>query len=291
MLMIARTVRDIKSLKIQGATNIAIAAAAALKSLSTKKYYSTAAFKSDLSKAVFDLVSARPTEPALRNAIRFVIKLRESSVPEMQYALSKNVDAFIRKQHETKQKTVVNLANSVKPGSTIFTHCHSSTVTAGLILASKTKKFKVICTETRPRFQGRITAQELTSAGIDTTMIVDSAASSFLKGCSRVYVGCDAIEYDGQIINKIGTLTIALLAKRFRVPFTVVTESYKFDPETKKKPEPIERRSPDEIWESKVKILNPAFDRTSPEFVASTITEFGELSVEKLLPKLKRMYK
>jgi ribose 1,5-bisphosphate isomerase len=141
-------------------------------------------------------------------------------------------------------------AKRIRDGMVVFTHCHSSTVTHLLRKASQDgKTFKVICTETRPVFQGRITAKEMVDLGVKTTFIVDSAARSFMKKADIVIVGADAITSEGNIINKIGTATIALLASEARVPFYVASELLKFNSATLSgEYETIEERSEDEVW-------------------------------------------
>ncbi|MHC4891477.1 MAG: translation initiation factor eIF-2B, partial [Planctomycetota bacterium] len=139
--------------------------------------------------------------------------------------------------------------------------------------------FEVTGTETRPGFQGRITAKEMLALDVKTTFIVDSAARSFMRNADLVIVGADAITSEGNVINKIGTGTIALLAHETRKPFYVVSELLKFDPATVCGDyEKIEERSPDEIWKGapeKLIIRNPAFDVTRRDFIHGIICEEG----------------
>jgi len=290
--MLSKTIRDISSLKIQGATNIALAAVTAVDSLSKKKFPSREAFDRELKLGLVALSMARSTEPALRNSLHTISTLPSGSLSSAQRALHRNVVQLLKKQKATKAKTAENVTSIIEDGDIIFTHCHSSTVTAGLKLAKKKgRRFSVICTETRPRYQGRITARELDAAHIPVTFIVDSATSLFLDQSTKVLIGCDSIEWRGSILNKVGTFSLALLAKHFSIPFFCVTESYKFSPETRSKEEQIEYRSPKEIWNDKIHTLNPAFDRTPPKYLTAIITEFGVLTPKKLLPKLRKMYK
>ena len=113
------------------------------------------------------------------------------------------------------------------------------------------KTFEVVCTESRPVFQGRITAKEMLDAGIKTTMIVDSAVRHFMNEVDLVFVGADAITSEGNVINKIGTSMVALAAREARTPFYVVSELLKFDPVTIHGDyEKIEERSPKEVWDA-----------------------------------------
>jgi ribose 1,5-bisphosphate isomerase len=115
--------------------------------------------------------------------------------------------------------------------------------------------------------------------GVKTTFIVDSAARSFMRNADLVIVGADALTSEGNVINKIGTSTIALLAHEARKPFYVVAELLKFDPATVCGDyEQIEERSPAEIWKGapeKLVIRNPAFDVTRRDFIHGVICEEG----------------
>jgi ribose 1,5-bisphosphate isomerase len=177
----------------------------------------------------------------------------------------------------------------------IFTHCHSSTVTHLLRKAKESgRTFEVICTETRPAFQGRITAREMVELGVKTTLIVDSAARSFMKKADIVVVGADAITSEGNVVNKIGSATIAVMAYEARVPFYVVSELLKFDPATLRgEYETIEERSGDEIWKEAPEMLvveNPAFDVTRREFIQGIICEEGVIPPHLISEVIRRKY-
>jgi ribose 1,5-bisphosphate isomerase len=186
-------------------------------------------------------------------------------------------------------------ARRVKDGDTILTHCHSSAVTETLVEAHRQgRRFRVIQTETRPKYQGRITARELVEAGVDTTMIVDSAARHFMKEIDFVVVGSDAITSEGNVINKIGTSQVALAANEARIPFYVVSTLLKFDPVTiRGRYEAIEERDTGEIWDAPpegLKLRNPAFDVTRRDYIHGVITEEGIISPHSILEAVHRHY-
>jgi ribose 1,5-bisphosphate isomerase len=186
-------------------------------------------------------------------------------------------------------------AKRIKDGDIILTHCHSSAVTGTLLLAHEQGIcFKVIQTETRPKYQGRITARELAEVGIDTTMIVDSAARHYMKEVDFVLVGCDAITSEGNIINKIGTSQVALAAYEARIPFYVLGTLLKFDPVTiHGHYEAIEERKIAEIWDDPpagLKIRNPAFDVTRRDYIHGLISEEGIISPHSTLEAIHRHY-
>jgi ribose 1,5-bisphosphate isomerase len=166
----------------------------------------------------------------------------------------------------------------IEKGDTLLTHCHSHTVEE--IFKKAGKKIKMVyCTETRPRFQGRITAENLAKAGIPVTLIVDSAVDKFMHPVDKVFMGCDAVLSDGSIVNKIGSAHVAYTAKKHHNPLFVCTSSHCFDPATYFGfEEEIEERSPGEVWErppKKVKIRNPAFDVVDEFYVQGIVSEIG----------------
>ncbi len=270
---------------MQGARNVAIAAVKSVGALAKETAAKTRKdFMEELNEARDTLFASRSTEPLMRNALRWIISQVENSGKEKVGALAEVVvsssNRFLKDLEVSKECIAKIGAKRIRDGMVVFTHCHSSTVTHILRKAKEHgKKFEVICTETRPVFQGRITAQELLSLDIKTTFIVDSAARSFMRNVDLVIVGADAITAEGNVINKIGTGTIALLAQEARKPFYVVAELLKFDPATLCGDyTQIEERNPNEVWKNspeKLVIRNPAFDVTKRDFVHGVVCEEG----------------
>jgi ribose 1,5-bisphosphate isomerase len=186
------------------------------------------------------------------------------------------------------QKIAVIGAGSISEGDTVMTHCHSEHVAAIFKEAKNQKKnFTVIVTETEPMRQGLKTAKDLLEARIPVTYCVDSAIGFLMKKVDKVIVGCDAILADGSIVNKIGSLPLAIVANRFNVPFFVAGESMKFDRQTVAGvPEPLEQRSPSEIIGAAdlrgAQVINPAFDVVPADLVTALITEMGVMKPELL---------
>ena len=207
----------------------------------------------------------------MRNALRYVILQAQNSSTEKVDALrelvTSNVGLFLQNLEASRERTAEIGAKRIRDGMLVFTHCHSSTVTRMIAKAKADgKEFSVICTETRPAYQGRITAREMVELGVQTMFIVDSAARSYMGDVDLVAVGADAITSEGDVVNKIGTSSIAVLAQEARKPFYVVSELLKFDPETLFGAyERIEQRRPLEVWSEapeKLSVRNPAFDVT-----------------------------
>jgi len=186
-------------------------------------------------------------------------------------------------------------AKKIKNGMKVFTHCHSSTVTAILIQAKKNGvKFEVYNTETRPKFQGRITAEELAKAGIKVTHMVDSTGRSMIKKCDLFLFGCDAITSEGFLINKIGTESLVDACHEAGIPAYSCTSAWKLDTETfLGAEETIEQRNPKEIWDrapKNIRIYNPAFEVIRPDRFTGVISELGVLKAEALVLEFQKKY-
>lgn len=295
-------IKDIKSLKIQGARNVAKAVLNALIiQVKNSKTRTLNGLYSELLVVSDALASTRPTEPMLRNSIKDVINFtfmqmrKEKSVKKLKEKIVKHNKEYLLQMRKNAE-TLWNYGSKlIEDGEVIMTYCHSSTVTGIFKKANELgKEFKVIACETRPRFQGRITAKELSSLGIDTTLIVDGGMNSFMRKVDFCIVGADAITSTGDLVNKIGTSTLAHIARFHDVPVYCAAELYKYDPLTLYgNKEKIEERDIKEVWEKPPKkgsltIRNPAFDLTESRYVDTYITEEGLISPHSFLSIIKK---
>ena len=181
----------------------------------------------------------------------------------------------------------------------MLTHCNAGalavsergTALAPLYLAhERGLQFRVYADETRPVLQGaRLTAWELQRAGIDVTLICDNMAAHMMASGSvdLVLVGTDRVTANGDVVNKIGTLGLAIIAHHFDVPFYVACPSSTFDAATATGADvPIEERDPSEVTRmggtpiapDGIRVRNPAFDVTPASLVTGIITERGIVS-------------
>lgn len=294
------TVKQIRRLEIQGARNVAIAAIKAIEILASQTQApSKKDFLRELTKAKDVLFASRSTEPLMRNALRLIInrvdRSEEKNVKKLAEIASQAAQQFLLDLENSRKRIAEIGAKRIRSNSVVLTHCHSSTVTNLLKRAKyEGKVFELICTETRPVLQGQITAKEMLDLGIKTTFIVDSAARFFMNDVDLVLVGADAITSEGNVINKIGTSMVALVAHEARAPFYVVSELLKFDPATVSGDyEKIEERSPNEIWKNAPKeltIRNPAFDVTRRDFIHGIICEDGMISPHSITEVMHRKY-
>lgn len=282
MSLYNETLQKIKSLEIQGAENIAIAG--------VKAFAEKLAETSDEAKLkiyIAELSSLRVTEPALKNALQFCF---------LNFKKDPNVaETVVNYFTKAKEKIAEIGAKKIQNGMTIFTHCHASTVTKILIKAwNEGKRFTVRNTETRPKFQGRKTAEELAKIGIPVIHGVDSTGRIALKECDLFLFGADAITSEGNVVNKIGTTMFAEFAHMYQIPVYSCTNSWKFDPATiGGADEPIEERDSKEVWDappSGVKIINPAFELTPADKINGIITELGVFKPETLVSEITKAY-
>ncbi len=252
--------RDIKSVKIQGATNIAKAA--------LKAYY-----LSPTQAAKKKLISLRPTEPMLTHVLELADKLPQNKI----------LAHFLESQNKINS-LVFKL---IKNNSVIFTHCHSTNVVKALIYAKKHgKHFEVYNTETRPLFQGRKTARELARAGIKVTNFVDSAIRIALLKCDAVFLGADALFKDS-VINKVGSGLIADIASHEKIPVYIIADSWKYAHSKIK----LEQRNFKEVWnprKNKIHIKNPAFESVPAKYIKAIISEIGIMPYSRFIAKVKR---
>lgn len=282
MPLYEETLRRIKSLEIQGAENIAIAAVLAF----AEKLKETDDAEK-LKKYIAELSSLRETEPALRNALNYCFLNRDNDPKVAETTIN---------YFKTSKKRIAEIgAKKIHDGMTVFTHCHASTVTNILLTAWKQgKRFTVRNTETRPKYQGRKTAEELAAAGIPVIHSVDSAGRLGMKDADIFMFGADAITSEGNVVNKIGTAMFAEFAALYQIPTYSCTNSWKFDPATiGGADEPIEERDPKEVWDAPptgVKIINPAFELTPADKISGIITELGVFKPETLVTEIKKEY-
>lgn len=245
----------IRRLEVQGATEVALEAArAVVDQMKISRASDRDSALKELREAFRLLSKARETEPCMRNSLKFLDWSVRSpdwqSLDDLNDLLENAGNALSRIFTESLRKIGQIGSTRLLSVTRVLTHCHSSAVFR-VLTESKLRgnDIEVVCTETRPLFQGRRTAKELVENGIRATMIVDSAVGLSIRDADIVLVGCDAITSEGSFVNKVGTKLIALAACEAGVPFYVASELLKFDSETLGgASEPIEERPGSEVW-------------------------------------------
>lgn len=286
-------IEDIKTLKIQGASSII---ETSLKVIAEEIKRQRIKTKDELADIFQQIKQARVTEPLVLNCFNYLLwQSGKEKVIDLSSA-GISIEVLLAKLAMIKEQIVENSTGLVKDGFNILTHCHSSNVEQILIKAkNKGINFKVFLTETRPKFQGRITAERLVNAGLKTTMIADSESTYLLSSESGtkinlVILGADAIFPDGSCYNKTGSYGISLSAKSEKIPLYIAATLLKFFPD---KSLPIEERPTTEVWlekPKKLKILNPAFDQIPASFITQYITEFGLIKPNEIQKQVSKNY-
>ncbi|MCE7737389.1 MAG: S-methyl-5-thioribose-1-phosphate isomerase [Candidatus Heimdallarchaeota archaeon] len=291
MDLLQKVADDIISLKIQGATNVAIDGVNAFSSYINRLSTSMDVheFEKNVNNAREILINTRPTEPALRNGLKKILfdmnTVKNDGTEAMEEKAIKSSEDYVKLIKDTKEKIIHTGSQRIQDGYTVMTHCHSSTTSEIFTRAFESgKDIKAICTETRPRYQGRKTAKELVDAGIPTTMVVDSSMRWILRKSSidMIVIGMDAVTSQGTILNKIGSRLLSLAAKESDIPFYVAGSLLKFDSDTIFGMRTIiEMRDDTEItadWPEApngLKLFNPAFESVSRDLIDALITESG----------------
>jgi methylthioribose-1-phosphate isomerase len=261
---------------------------------------SRAAALSVLDDVVLRVGSARPTAVNLSWAVRRVRDAAASAFTPVAMRACALTDALriLDEDREACRRIGEHGRAELRSANRILTHCNAgrlATVGSGTALAvvyakaAAGERVRVYACEARPLLQGaRLTAWELMDAGIDVTLIADSAAAALLHGgrVDAVIVGADRIAANGDTANKIGTLGLALAARHAAVPFYVAAPGSTFDLAMPSGDAiVIEERPADEVrgWQgvfaapADVPVWNPAFDVTPHELVTAWITEIGVL--------------
>ena len=293
----------IKSMRIRGAPLLGAAAAYAL---ALTAHYSKAKNREEivkeLEKAADLLRKTRPTAVNLFWAIeRILTKAKGFSGNAKALAAAVVEEAKKIADEDAAANRLIGKygAQLISKGDTVLTHCNAGALATveygtalGVIRAAweQGKKVKVFATETRPKLQGaRLTAYELVRDGIPVTLITDSMVGYVMQKrlVNKVVVGADRIVKDA-VINKIGTFTVAVLAKEHGIPFYVAAPKSTFDLKITSADVIIEERDPKEVTNigsiriaaEGVNILNPAFDVTPLKYVTAIICESGILFKE-----------
>ncbi|MDR2182308.1 MAG: S-methyl-5-thioribose-1-phosphate isomerase [Treponema sp.] len=289
-------------LQVRGAPAIGVAAAIgvylAARAIKAADYD---AFYAEFKKAKEYLASARPTAVNLFWALDRMEKVvldNRGEPPAKLVALLHDEAAAIRDEDIRVCRSIGEYGLTlIKNGDGILTHCNAgqlATVKYGTALApvhlgrEKGLNFRVFTDETRPLLQGaRLSAFEMVSAGVDTTVICDNMASQVMKNkwVAACFVGCDRVAANGDAANKIGTSGVAILAKYYGIPFYVCAPTSTIDLTIKKGQDiVIEERKAEEVTEmwyrermapAGVKVFNPAFDVTDNGLITGIITEYG----------------
>ncbi len=289
----------IKRLEVRGAPAIGVGAAIGVYVACWHTVHDSASPQAlNALDAICDAIAAsRPTAVNLSWAVERMRRAGHGAPGELLEALRREALA-IRDQDVLTCKAIGEHGLSlVKDGDAVLTHCNAGrlcavrygTATAPVYAGlERGVRLSVYCDETRPLLQGaRLTALELSAAGVPTILICDNMSASMMRAglVQAVFVGCDRVAANGDTANKIGTSMVALAAKRYGVPFYVCSPTSTVDLGTPTGHDiVIEERSPEEVttlWyehpmaPAGIQVRNPAFDVTDADLITAFVTERG----------------
>lgn len=277
----------IKAMQVRGAPLIGVTAAYGLVLAANNK--------ENVEKAASYLESVRPTAVNLSWAIKRMMT-RATQSTDLYNDLLNEADTIRQNDVFSCEKMGEHGSALVKNNAHIMVHCNAGALATsgigtalGVLYAAKARGTQcvVYSCETRPLLQGaRLTTWELTKNGIETYVICDNMAATYMPNMDLVLVGADRIATNGDTANKIGTCGLAIIAQYHAVPFYVVAPISTFDfTRVSGEDIPIETRCEDEIRRfntknivaKQAKVCNPAFDVTSADLITGIVTEKGIL--------------
>lgn len=293
--------QSIKQLKVRGAPAIGVAAAYGLcVAMKSFRRQPASEFLGTMRQKARYLDSSRPTAVNLSWALRCMLAAAEREGSADSDALYACLVAEAGRIHAEDTGICSRIGeygmDLIAPGMGVLTHCNAGalcstgigTATAPMYLAHrKGIGFRVYADETRPLLQGaRLTTWELQRAGLDVTLITDNMAASLMSRglVDLVIVGADRVTANGDVVNKVGTLGVAILARHFGIPFYVACPTSTVDLATPTGSQvEIEERGPEEVTgfagaqsaPRGTRVANPAFDVTPADLVRGLITDRG----------------
>jgi methylthioribose-1-phosphate isomerase len=252
-----------------------------------------------LNSAAVRLIATRPTNNLIRNILTRM--LAEAELHAEAEDFSVHIEALMRRLWDDRKQLSAKMgeytASLIGDGESILTHCwgESGVIYTLAHLMQAGKKVSVVCTETRPYLQGsRLTAHSVAEMGIPVTVITDNmGACAMASGkVSRLLTAADRVTASGHVINKVGTLQLAIAARHFGLPYIAMVGRPDF---TAKGPEDVEMefRDPEETLHCLghrtatplAQGWYPAFDVTPPELVTNITTNYGIFAPDALKPE------
>ncbi len=294
-------VKAIKEMSVRGAPALGIAAAfGVVLGIWNASDSDRAAFLEKSNKAIDDLKATRPTAKNLFWALDKMRKKLSANlnkpINEIKLELLKEAQRILDDDINRCKQIGRHGAQLLPSNANVMTYCNAGALATGgygtalgIVRAAveHSKKIKVFACETRPLLQGaRLTCFELLEDDIDVTLICDNAAGYVMSQnlVNAVIVGADRIAANGDVANKIGTYSLAVLSKQHQLPFYVAAPLSTIDFDIKSGKEiVVEKRPPGEITQiggkevapEDVPALNPAFDVTPHQFISALVTEKG----------------
>ena len=249
-----------------------------------------ASFRQEVAETGRLLIRSQPSMAPLFNLVNSVLWSVDDArdLKEARQRVGDTARSFADELTSASEKIASEALDLISPGATVLTHSRSSTVLRALLSAKIAgRDTRAVCTESRPLYEGRTVAEELSGAGIPTTLVTEGGVGWVMEGVDLVLVGADTVCLKG-LVNKTGTYGLAVAARARGIPFYTLCGTEKFLPGDYPHFE-IERKDPEEVWPGHppgVTVLNYYFDVTPLEYVGGLVTEKGLLKAEELEKRL-----
>jgi methylthioribose-1-phosphate isomerase len=292
-------IHSVRLLRVRGAPALGVAAAySVVMAADHIEAPSRAEFLTNLGEAGAEIASARPTAVNMAWAVQRMLRVasQHDDIAAIRLALLSEAQTLQQEDQDANRQMGAHGTTLMPEDGAVLTHCNTGALATagfgtalGVIRAAweSGKRFHVFATETRPVLQGaRLTTWELVQLGIPATLIVDSAAGMLMRGgeISCVITGADRIAANGDTANKIGTYSLAVLAKEHGLPFYIAAPTSTVDLNIASGDDiPIEERDASEVTGFRevrtaaegVGARNPAFDVTPNRYIDAIVTERG----------------
>jgi methylthioribose-1-phosphate isomerase len=236
------------------------------------------------------LIHTRPTNNQIKNVVEHLLDVAQRALVEgepLQPVLHRAMDDHRERFAESSRSLGRAGASVLESGDSVLNHCWAETYIVETVAEAlrQGKQITAFCTETRPYLQGaRLTAECLAELGVETTVVTDGMGAYLMANglVTKFMTGADRVTMDGHVVNKVGTLQLAIAAREFGVPFFAMVQSPDIEAPSASDVE-IELRNGDEVLSCmgvrtashRAKGFYPAFDVTPPKYVAGIVTDRG----------------
>ncbi len=239
--------------------------------------------REELKFTAHELINAQPAMASLFNLANTVLTaaFRSDSIAGIRTECQNVLDQFEKLLCDSASQIADLAFDFMPPGEMVFAYSFSSTVVSCLLNArAKGRYFRVACSESRPSMEGRKLASRLAAAGIEVIYTFDSAMGMILPTCSVAFMGCDCVGRPG-LVNKSGSLLLALACHEMKIPLYALCDSTKFVDEERFFEFENHQRPGVEVWEDAppgVTIVNRQFELVPFDYISGLITEKGLLT-------------
>lgn len=287
----------LEDMSVKGGSDIGIVAAQTFLSYLKEKIHSGFQHEEKILEFAERLKKLKPSMGSVHNAIDDLVtifKTYRNDFHQMLFVMDEYVSRYQQETNQGLDKIAELFSSLIEDGDQLLTHSFTRSVLLAFEHAlDQGKKFSVISGESRPRNEGAYFASLLASKGLDVTLITDAAVAHYMPRATKVLVGADALYADGTVVNKMGTLSVAVIAREFHKPVYVLAITTKlYLPSLFGKHLDMERRPGNEVLNtepddpvacSHLTVENIFFEEVPPEYITYLVTEKGLIKPCQLL--------